>query len=174
VIGPEATQNRSERLLVTAEGYARLQGQLDVLRSERRRELAERVHIAREDGDLADNPDLLDALQEQAALERRIASLEAELASARIADGNRVDGVAGIGTSVRVRDLDTDETFDFELVGAIEADSSEGKISVAAPVARALAGRQAGALVEVETPRGRARLELLAVAASTTTRVRAA
>jgi transcription elongation factor GreA len=153
-------------MVVTAEGYARLRDELDVLTSERRRELAERVLTAREDGDLADNPDLVDALEEQAALERRIASLEAELASARIVDGNSSDGRAGIGTRVRARDVETGETFDFELVGAIEADPTEGKISAAAPVARALFGRRAGAVVEVETPRGRTRLELLTVAAA--------
>jgi transcription elongation factor GreA len=163
VIAPESTHTVSEEIAVTAEGYARLRGELDVLTTERRRELAERVLVAREDGDLADNPDLFDALQEQTALERRIASLEAELASARIVDGNRADGTAGIGTSVRIRNLGTGETADYELVGAIEGDPAEGRISVAAPVARALVGRRAGAVVEVETPRGRTHLELLAV-----------
>jgi transcription elongation factor GreA len=170
VIGPAATHTGSEEALITAEGYARLRDELEVLRLGRRQELAERVLVAREDGDLADNPDLFDALEEQAALERRIASLEEDLASARITDGNCVDGKAGIGTRIRVRHLDTGETFDYELVGAIEANPADGRISVAAPVGRALAGRRAGALVEVETPRGRARLQLLAVAAANVTR----
>jgi transcription elongation factor GreA len=163
VIGPTSTHDRSSEVLVTAEGYARLRGELEVMTTARRREIAERLRVAREDGDLADNPDLFEALEEQAALELRIATLEARLAAARIADGACVDGTAGIGTHVRVRDLDTGETAEYELVGAIEAEPAHAKISVEAPVGRALDGRRAGALVEVDAPRGRRRIELLAV-----------
>jgi transcription elongation factor GreA len=158
-----STDILSEELLVTADGYARLRDELELLRTERRRELAERLRLARDDGDLADNSEVFDTLEEQAALERRIATLDAHLALARIVDADCVDGLAGVGTRVRVRHLDTDETAEYELVGAIEADPVEGRISIDAPVGRALTGRKAGALVEVDAPVGRTFLELLAV-----------
>jgi transcription elongation factor GreA len=163
VIGLASTSTVTDELLVTADGYVRLRDELELLTTERRRELAERLRLARDDGDLADNPELLDTLEEQAALERRIATLDAHLALARIADGDSGDGTADVGARVRVRHLDTGETAEYELVGAIEANPVEGRISIDAPVGRALSGRKAGALVEVDAPVGRTLLELLAV-----------
>ena len=85
-----------------------------------------------------------DALVEQAQLERRIATLQARLTAARIAEPNR-DGSAGIGSSVRLRDLETSELFEYELVGAIEGDVGQGRVSVEAPVGRALGPVKANA-----------------------------
>jgi transcription elongation factor GreA len=114
-------------LRVTAEGYRRLSEELETLRGEGRRAASERLRESRADGDLDDNPGLLDALEEQTQLERRIATLEARLASARVAEPNG-DGSAGIGSSVQLRDLQTGELVEYELVGAIEADVSEGRL----------------------------------------------
>jgi transcription elongation factor GreA len=164
VIG--STSTRTNELLVTEAGHARLRAELDALTGEGRRELAERVRAARGDGHLADNPELFEALEEQMLLEQRIAVLEAQLAEARIADGRRADGAASIGARVRLLELDSGETFEYDLVGAIEADPVEGRISVDSPVGRALDGRQAGEVVDVLTPRGVVQLELLAVAAA--------
>jgi transcription elongation factor GreA len=163
VIGLASTSIVSDELLVTADGYVRLRDELELLTTERRRELAERLRLARDDGDLADNPQLLDTLEEQAALERRIATLDAHLALARIVDGASRDGTADVGVRVRVRYFDTGETAEYELVGAIEANPAEGRVSIDAPLGRALCGQKAGAIVEVEAPRGRTFLELLAV-----------
>ncbi|HET6600488.1 MAG TPA: GreA/GreB family elongation factor, partial [Gaiella sp.] len=92
----------------------------------------------------------------------RIAVLEAQVANARVVAPSR-DGVAGLGTSVRVRDSATGEVAEYELVGAAEADVGNGRVSLAAPVGRALFGRRKGNVVEVETPRGTIALEVLAV-----------
>jgi transcription elongation factor GreA len=123
-------------MLVTAEGYQRLWEELETLRGEGRRAASERLRESRADGHLDDNPGLLDALQEQAQLERRIATLEARLAAARVAEPTSA-GSAGIGSTVRLRDLQTSELAEYELVGAIEADVGEGRLSVDAPVGRA-------------------------------------
>ncbi len=149
-------------LAITAAGHAQLTVELEALRTTARSELSERLREAREDGDLSDNPALADALEEQAQLERRIADLEAQLAAARVVPPT-TDGEAGVGSAVRVRDLSTGELHEFELVGAIEADAANGRVSVAAPVGRALTGRRAGDRVEVEAPRGTTALEILAV-----------
>ena len=149
-------------LLVTAAGYEQLCSELESLRSEGRRATSERLREARADGHLEDNPALFHVLEEQAQLELRIATLEARLAAARIAEPN-TDGSAGIGSSVRLRDLETNELVDYEVVGAIEGNVGQGRVSVEAPVGRALLGAVAGDIVTVACPRGELRFEVMSV-----------
>jgi transcription elongation factor GreA len=151
-------------VVITAAGYEQLARELELLRTDARAELAERLREARDDGDLADNPALYEILEEQAQLERRIALLEARLAEARVI-APATDGVASIGNVVCVRDLTSGETAEYELVGAIEADVGNGRVSISAPVGRALVGRRAGERVEVVTPGGTSLLEVLEVSA---------
>jgi transcription elongation factor GreA len=148
-------------LLISAEGYEQRCRELDVLRKDARRELSERLREARQDGDLADNLALQDLLEEQALLERRIALLDAQLAAAEIV-GPAADGRAGIGTVVRIRDGDG-ATLEFELVGPLESDVSNGRVSIGTPVGQALVGQRAGARVEARTPRGPHALEVVSV-----------
>ena len=152
----------SEALLVTAGGYEQLRSELETLCVDGRRQMSERLREAREDGHLADNPPLYDLLVEQAQLERRIATLRTQLAAAQVVVPT-ADGHAGIGTRVRVRDLAVGETAEYELVGATESDVGNGRVSVGAPIGRALVGRRVGESVEVETPRGTLFLEILSV-----------
>jgi transcription elongation factor GreA len=149
-------------LLVTARGYERLRRELKTLRGEGRRAMSERLREARADGHLEDNPALFELLGEQAQLERRIATLEVRLAAARIAEPNG-DGSAGIGSSVRLRDLETSELFEYELVGGIEGNVGQGRVSVEAPVGRALLGASAGDIVRAACPHGEVRLEVIGV-----------
>jgi transcription elongation factor GreA len=152
----------ADALLVTAEGYDRLRSELESLRAEGRRAMSERVRDACAGGPIEDNPMLFEILEEQAQLERRIATLEAQLGAARIAEPNR-DGTVGIGSSVRLRDLETTELVEYELVGAIEGNGGQGRVSVEAPVGRALLGAAPGDLVNVACPRGPLRLEVMSV-----------
>jgi transcription elongation factor GreA len=152
----------ADDLLVTAEGYERLCSELESLRSDGRRTMSEQLRAARVDGHLEDDPALFDVLEEQVQLERRIATLEARLAAARIAEPNR-DGSAGIGSSVRLRDLETSELLEYEVVGAIEGNVGQGRVSVEAPVGRALLGAAAGDVVTVACPRGELRFEVISV-----------
>ena len=94
-MSPTPTEIADDGLLITADGYEQLRAELDWLRDEGRRELAERLRDARLDGDVADNPALLDVLEEHAQLERRIAVLEDQLAQVRVVTPTR-DGVAGL------------------------------------------------------------------------------
>jgi transcription elongation factor GreA len=148
-------------VLVTTAGYAQLCAELEALRTVSRQELCEQLRDVREDGD-PDNPMLFDLLEEQAQLEGRIALLEAQAAAAHIV-GPAADGTAGIGSCVRVRHGDSGEVAEYELVGPIESDVGNGRVSVGAPVGRALVGRRGGATVAVETPQGTMQLELLSV-----------
>jgi transcription elongation factor GreA len=152
----------ADALLVTADGYDRLCSELESLRTESRRAMSERLREARVAGRIEDNPILVEILEEQAQLERRIATLEAQLGAARIAEPSG-DGTVGIGSSVRVRDLETTELVEYELVGALEGDGGQGRVSVEAPVGRALLGAAAGDVVNVACPGGQLRLEVMSV-----------
>jgi transcription elongation factor GreA len=147
-------------VLVTADGHAQIRAELEFLRTVRRDDLTEQLREVRQDRD-ADSPVLYDLLEEQAQLHERISALEAQLAFVQIAEPAS-DGKAGIGSWVRVRHGDGDVA-EYVLVGALEADVGNGRVSVGAPVGRALVGSRRGDVVDVETPRGTTRLEVLDV-----------
>lgn len=151
-----------DAMLVTAAGYEELERELLELTANGRRRMSERLRDARLDGDIADNPALLELLEEQLRLESRIASLSGKLAAAQVAVPP-VDGCAGVGSAVRVRHLENGDVAEYELVGAFESGAGHRRVSVAAPVGRALLGHRPGALVEVATPRGQLALEVLSV-----------
>lgn len=158
-----APANDEDRVLITAEGFEQLRRELDRLRTDERRRLSELLRDARGDGVLDDNPTLVDLLDEQAQLERRIATLEAQLAVAEVAPPPR-DGRAAVGSVVRVRDVASGDVFEYELVGPFEGDATNGRVSTAAPIGRALVGKDRGARVEVAAPRGTIALEVVQVA----------
>jgi transcription elongation factor GreA len=160
-------------MLVTAEGYDRVCAELERLRTDGRRAVSERLRELRADGHLDDNSALFDLLEEQAQLERRIASLEARLAAVRVVEPND-DGSAGIGSSVLLRDLETSVLVEYELVGAIEADLDQGRLSIDAPVGRALLGAAPGQTVAVACPRGELRFQVISVVGRARSEKRAA
>ena len=136
--------------------------ELERLRTNGRVEMSERLREAREDGHLANNPALYELLEEQVQLERRIAILEGQLAAAEVVVP-AADGAASIGSFVRVRDGQAGDLAEYELVGPIEADIANGRVSVEAPVGRALLGHGAGAVLDVKTPSGTLGLKILSV-----------
>lgn len=140
-----------DEVLVTADGYEHLCSELDNLRTVRRHELADQLREVRADADPG-NPLLFDLLEEQAQLEQRIALLEAQAAAQVI--GPAADGSAGVGCRVRVRHRDSGAVAEYDLVGLIESDVGNGRVSIGAPVGRALAGRHRGETVAVDTPGG--------------------
>jgi transcription elongation factor GreA len=152
-----------DELLATAEGYRQLRAELAALQGDARGAITEQLREAREDGD-PDNPMLFDLLEEQAQLEGRISLLEAQIAAARVASPAS-GGAAEIGSQVRVRYRDGGDIAEYDLVGPIESDVGNGRVSVGAPVGSALLGQMAGDTVVVETPRGPKELEILAVSA---------
>jgi transcription elongation factor GreA len=142
-------------VILTPEGYKQLKGELDVLRTEKRREIAERIAAAREFGEIAENAEYDDAKNEQMMLEHRIAQLEERLANAQVIDTKRVDtSIVSVGAVVRLRDVDAKETTEYFIVGSAEANPAERKLSNESPVGKAIMGRKKGEIVEVVTPRG--------------------
>lgn len=149
---------------LTRGGYERLREELANLTTINRAELSDRLRDAREQGgDLADNLELIDALEDQEFLERRITTLTASLASASVVDDPPRDGTIGVGTRVQLRDTDEGRTAEYEVVGSIEADPARRRLSAESPVGRALVGRRSGDVLEVEAPRGAMRFRILAV-----------
>lgn len=143
-------------VILTAEGYENLKQELDTLRTDGRREVAERIRVAREFGEIAENAEYDDAKNEQAMLEHKIAQLEERLLNARVIDTSDVDtSVVSIGSVVRLRDVDAKETVEYYIVGSAEANPADRKLSNESPVGRAILGRKKGETVEVTTPRGR-------------------
>ena len=142
-------------VILTPEGYENLKRELDVLRTEGRRDVAERIRVAREFGEIAENAEYDDAKNEQAMLEHKIAQLEERLLNARVIDTSDVDtSVVSIGSVVRLRDVDAKETTEYHIVGTAEANPADRKLSNESPVGRAILGRKKGETVEVTTPRG--------------------
>lgn len=142
-------------VILTAEGYENLKQELDTLRTEGRREVADRIRVAREFGEIAENAEYDDAKNEQAMLEHKIAQIEDRLINARVIDTSDVDtSVVSIGSVVRLRDVDAKETVEYYIVGSAEANPADRKLSNESPVGRAILGRKKGETVEVTTPRG--------------------
>ena len=142
-------------MILTPGGYNALKLELDTLRTDRRREIAERIRTAREFGDIAENAEYDDAKNEQAMLEHKIAQLEERLAHARVIDTADVDtSVVSVGSVVRLRDVDAKETLEYHIVGSAEANPAEQKLSNESPVGKALLGKKRNDVVSVPVPRG--------------------
>jgi transcription elongation factor GreA len=145
------------RALLSPADYAELMRELDELRSRHRGELAQRLRDAREFGSPGDDDDRLAVFEDAAVDEARIAQLEQLARSASVvAIGVDADGVAGLGSTVRVAD-EAGETIVFELVGRRAADSTRREVSLGSPVGKALVGVRPGDLARVALPSGRRR-----------------
>jgi transcription elongation factor GreA len=154
-------------ILITPEGRARLDAELECLTNEGRREIAQRLkHAAASEANCAENAGYLDVREDQALLERRIALLADRLQSAQVVEPQLGNGRVDVGERVRVRDLESGARLKLELVGTLESDATVGRISVASPVGRAIVGLRRGQIAEVEAPRGRLQFKILAVEVS--------
>ncbi len=142
-------------VILTPEGLQKLKEEIEYLSTEKRREIADRIRIAREFGDITENAEYDHAKNEQAMLEHRIAQLEERLLSARVIDKKEISkDVVSVGSKVRLRDVAAKETVEYHIVGSAEANPAEQKLSNESPVGKAIIGRKKGETVEVITPRG--------------------
>jgi transcription elongation factor GreA len=156
-----------KEVLLTPEGLKKLTDELEYLKTEKRREVAERIKTAREFGDIAENSEYDDAKNEQAMVEQKIAQLEERLSRARVIEPEDVPkGVVAIGKSVRLKDLAANETIEYFIVGSAEANPAERKLSNESPVGRAIIGRKKGETVEVAAPRGTLKYKIMDVKAA--------
>ena len=153
--------------VVTYEGLKRYEAELQDLKVVRRKEIADKIKEAREQGDLSENAEYDAAKDEQRDIEARIEYLEELLKNAEVyvEDEASLDAVS-IGTTVDLLDLEFDEEVEFKIVGSTEADSLQGLISNEAPVGKALLGKKIGDLVTVETQMGEAQYKVLNITRS--------
>ncbi|MDD3304419.1 MAG: transcription elongation factor GreA [Clostridia bacterium] len=151
-------------IILTQEGYNKLAEELRVLKGPRKMEVAERIKVAREFGDLSENSEYDDAKNEQALLEAKIIEMENTLRIAKVVDDEEVSTrKAGVGTLVTVHDYEFDEDIAYGIVGATEVNMDENKISNESPVGKALMGKKKGEEVNVETPSGVIKYKILSI-----------
>ena len=141
--------------VLTKDGAAKLEAELENLKTVRRREVAEKIKVALSFGDLSENSEYDEAKNEQGIIESRIAEIEQTLAHAQIIDDDDISTEkVGIGTTVKILDMEMDEEMEFKMVGTKEADISNGKMSDESPIGAAILDHEVGDEVEVETPSG--------------------
>jgi transcription elongation factor GreA len=156
-----------KEVILTADGYKKLQQEIEVLRNDKRREVAERIRVAREFGDIAENAEYDDAKNEQAMLEHKIAQLEERILSARVITKKEISKDAvSVGAHVRLRDMQANKTFEYHIVGSAEADPTANKLSNESPVGKAIMGHKKGDVVEVSAPRGSLKFKILEIKAA--------
>ena len=156
-----------KEVFLTPEGFKKLQREIDLLRGEKRREVAERIRVAREFGDIAENAEYDAAKNEQAHLEARIAMLEERLKNARVVTKKEIkSGEVSIGTKVRLRDVKANKTVEYHIVGSAEANPAENKLSNESPVGKAIMGKKKGDVVEVAAPRGTLKFKIMDIKAA--------
>ncbi len=149
---------------LTREGYEKLQEELDMLRTEKREQIAVRLHEAIEGGELLDNAELEAAKNEQAFVEGRIKELEILLATARVIDEkpSQADCVQ-VGSKVVIQEEGSKEKEEYTVVGAAEADPANGRISNESPLGKAIINHRANDSVQVEAPAGSFTVKILKV-----------
>lgn len=153
-----------KRNVMTEEGMRKLQEQLDYLIGTRRNEVARQIEVARGFGDLSENAEYDEAKKEQAKVEEEIARLTKMLSTAVVvADSEISTDKVSVGTTVRLKNVDTGDELEYAIVGAEEADPYEDKISNECPVGAGLLGASVGQTVEIEAPMGLLRYKVLEI-----------
>lgn len=151
---------------MTAEGKAKLEKELDELKLVKRKEIVERIKIARSFGDLSENSEYEAAKDEQAFVEGQISKLEKMIRNAEIIDLNHVEAdIVSIGRRVTFVELPDGDEEEYSIVGKAEADPLDGKISNDSPIAKALIGKKVGDEVSVSSPGGSFSVKVVAVEA---------
>jgi transcription elongation factor GreA len=162
-----AQEGPVKEVILTREGFEKLKKEIDFLSTTKRQEVAERIRVAREFGDIAENAEYDDAKNEQAMLEHRIALLEERLRDARVIQKSEITAdVVSIGSHVRLKDVDANETVEYHIVGSAEANPAENKLSNESPVGKAIIGHKKGETVEVAAPRGTLKFKILDIKAA--------
>ena len=149
--------------VLTQDGYDKLVEKLNYLKSVKRLEVAERLKIAISLGDLSENSEYDDAKNEQGHLEAEIRELESKLNNSDIIHGVSSGDTISVGSKVVIREVDTDETETYMIVGSTEADPDDGKISNESPVGAALIGQSAGTVVQIHAPAGILEYEIVEI-----------
>jgi transcription elongation factor GreA len=151
----ESVEMSDKEVILTPEGLKKLEEELEMLKSVKRREVAERIKVAIGYGDISENSEYEDAKNEQAFIEGRVITLEKLLRNARIINSDEIDTDAvSVGATVTVEDLEFGDITDYTIVGTAEADPLQNKISNESPVGKAILGKKKDTVVDVSVPAG--------------------
>ena len=153
-----------KEVIMTQEGFDKLEKELEKLKTETRAEIAERIKVALGFGDLSENSEYDEAKNAQAENEDKIVELEIKLRLAKIIDESEIDTkTVQVGNTVKVFDEEFDEEVEYTIVGSTEVDLAQNKISNESPLGAALLGKKKNAVVEVQIPDGIARYKILSI-----------
>lgn len=155
----------AKQVVLTDEGLKKLEQELEFLKTEKRKEIADKIKVALSFGDLSENSEYDEAKNEQAMIESRIATVEAMLKNVKIIDGDDIPtDTVSVGTRVKVLDVEFKEEVLYKIVGSTEADPDENRISDESPIGKALVGHKEGETVFAETPGGSVEMKILQIA----------
>lgn len=156
--------SQSKKFIMTYEGVKKLEEELEYLKTVKRKEITEKIKVALGYGDLSENSEYDEAKNDQAFTEGRIIQLENMLKNAVVVDENEIPkDVVSVGSIVKVKDYEFDEEVEYIMVGSAEADPMNFKISNESPVGKSLIGKKVGDVVEVSTPNGVNKFEILGI-----------
>ena len=158
------TMEENKAVLLTQEGYDKLEKELEYLRTEKRAEVAERIKVALGFGDLSENSEYDEAKTAQAENEAKIADLENKIRYAKIIDESEIDTkTVQVGNVVKVYDMEFEEEETYTIVGSTEVDLAQNKISNESPIGAALMGAKKNQIVEVNAPAGVIKYKVLSI-----------
>lgn len=146
--------------VLTRSGKAEMEKELEYLKTVKRAEIAEQIKVARSFGDLSENAEYTEARNEQSRIEGRILLLEQTLRTAKVVDDVQNLEAVGIGTRVKLYDLDFDETEIYQILGSSESDIKKNNITNESPVGKALIGHKVGDTVCIDAPGGVVRFRI--------------
>jgi transcription elongation factor GreA len=151
-------------IILTASGLKKIEHELEELRSVHRKRVADRIRDSKQFGEFSENSEYEDAKTEQAFVEGRIEELKSILMHAHVIEEDEVlTDVVGVGVIVKVQDMETNDEWEFSIVGSVEANPAEDRISNESPVGEPLMGRRIGDTVEVDIPAGLARYKIISI-----------
>ena len=151
-------------IYLSHEGYGEIEKALHHLKTVKRREISKDIGKARELGDISENAEYDAAKEAQAFNEKKIAELEEKLSRVQILDDSKISkDKAFIGAAVKLKDLNSGKELAYTLVSELEANSSQGKISVTSPIGKGLLGHKKGEIVEIKIPAGTLKYKILGI-----------
>ena len=159
--------SQAKQYLMTYEGVKKLESELELLKTVKRKEITEKIKVALGYGDLSENSEYDEAKNDQAFTEGRILQLENLLKNAAVVDESEIPSdIVSVGSKVKVKDYEFNEEVEYSIVGSAEADPMNFKISNESPVGSALLGKKVGEVVEVIVPDGVNKFEILGISRS--------
>lgn len=155
---------KGKQKILTAEGLKKLEDELEILKTKTRKDVAEKIKTAISFGDLSENSEYDEAKNEQALIEARISQIESIMKTAEVVDSSKLSNdLVQVGSKVKVYDFTYDEVLEYRIVGSMEVNPNEGKISDESPVGKCLLGHSVGEVVEAKIPDGVLKFEIMEI-----------